>query len=73
MCTINRTSISRGKDTGPIKPWKKGGGRWSTVIYNYSTREIKISRIRIEYMDGTARTIVGRELMNIGLSKDQIK
>lgn len=73
MCTINRTSISRGKDTGPVEPWQEGGGIWSALIYNYSAREIKISRIRIEYIDGTARTIIGKELMNIGLSKDQIK
>lgn len=41
------------QDTGPINQNAKGGGVWGNVIYNYSTRSAKISKVEITYMDGS--------------------
>lgn len=45
----------RGKVTGPINPGSIYGNNtyWTCAWYNYSGKYTKISKIQIEYMDGT--------------------
>ena len=52
-----------GKDTGPVKHGKTGGGYWSCIIYNWTARKLVITGVTIEYMDGT----------ELKISEDEIK
>lgn len=56
-CTIRGTSSVSGKETGPIEPDEDGGGTWDCIIYNYSARFVRLSKITITYMDGTSKTL----------------
>lgn len=51
-CTIRRDYEFAGKDTGPIKPGKKGGGVWECAWYNSTAKLLQIASVHIEYMDG---------------------
>lgn len=54
-----------GKDTGPIKPGKSGGGCWSCIIYNWTAKKLVLSKIDIEYMDGSELNISSGEIKYI--------
>lgn len=54
-----------GKDTGPIKPRKTGGGCWDCIIYNSTARKLIITEVTIEYMDGTELKILENEIKYI--------
>ena len=54
--------IFRGKDTGPIKQGKNGGGCWSCIIYNWTAKKLIITGVTIEYMDGTELNISEKEI-----------
>ena len=54
-----------GKDTGPIKPGKSGGGCWSCIIYNWTAKKLVLSKIDIEYMDGSELSISSGEIKYI--------
>lgn len=59
--TIRRRSAARIFDTGPIAPDASSPpGVWDNVWYNSSIRCLEITRVRIEYMDGTSRTFTSR-------------
>lgn len=57
ICDIKRTSLVRGKDTGPYEPFSLCGGTWGPIIYNYSALYVLITNINITYMDGTSYSI----------------
>ena len=57
--------LFRGKDTGPIKPRKTGGGCWDCIIYNSTARKLIITEVAIEYMDGTELKIQENEIKYI--------
>ena len=57
--------LFRGKDTGPIKPRKTGGGCWDCIIYNSTARKLIITEVAIEYMDGTELKILENEIKYI--------
>lgn len=56
-CDVRRTSICKGRDTGPIRPGESGGGTWECVIYNNTAKTMKLSNITILYMDGSSMSI----------------
>lgn len=62
---IGGRELFRGKDTGPIKPRKTGGGCWDCIIYNSTARKLIITEVAIEYMDGTELKILGNEIKYI--------
>lgn len=59
------TGIYRGKDTGPVKPGHKGGGQWSGVWYGTNIKNVAITRVEIEYMDGTKLECETPEIITI--------
>lgn len=61
-CEIHRTSSFSGKDTGPVDPGKSGGGCWENIIYNYSANSLKVTSVKIVYMDGSSVTISGADI-----------
>lgn len=61
-CDIRNYYSYRGKDTGPIKPGKTGGGTWSCAWYNWTAKKLKLVQIEIEYMDGSTETITESEI-----------
>lgn len=62
---IGGRELFGGKDTGPIKPRKTGGGCWDCIIYNSTARKLIITEVAIEYMDGTELKIQGNEIKYI--------
>ena len=62
---IGGRELFGGKDTGPIKPRKTGGGCWDCIIYNSTARKLIITEVAIEYMDGTELKILGNEIKYI--------
>lgn len=71
-CNIGDYMNFRGKDTGPIKTHRRGGGYWESVIYNYQAKKMLVYEIRIDYMDGSSLKISGDELKLVGLKDSQI-
>lgn len=61
-CTIRRDYEFAGKDTGPIKSGKKGGGVWECAWYNSTAKVLQITSIHIEYMDGETLFINSGEI-----------
>lgn len=62
---IGGRDFFRGKDTGPIKPRKIGGGCWDCIIYNSTAKKLVITEVAIEYMDGTELKITENEMKYI--------
>lgn len=62
---IGGREIFRGKDTGPIKPRKIGGGCWDRIIYNWTAKKLVITEVTIEYMDGTELKVLENEIKYI--------
>lgn len=62
---IGGREIFRGKDTGPIKTRKTGGGCWDCIIYNWTAKKLVITEVTIEYMDGTELKISENEIKYI--------
>lgn len=54
-----------GKDTGPIRPGKTGGGCWDCIIYNWTAKKLVMTSVTIEYMDGTELKISKKEIKYI--------
>jgi hypothetical protein len=66
-CDIRDHSAFRGKDTGPIEQGQSGGsGYWENAWYNHKIKEMVLTGIHIEYMDGTTLQIEGSDLYSIG-------
>ena len=65
MNEIGGEGIIGGKDTGPIKHGKSGGGCWSCIIYNWTAKKLFITEVTIEYMDGTELKISSNEIKYI--------
>ena len=64
-CSIRRESEFTGKVTGPIKPgqWYGGDIIWPCAWYNSTIVKAILTKIKIEYMDGTTCEIDGPDLM----------
>ena len=56
-CEIRGYADFRGRDTGPVNPGKKSGGCWDCAWYNWTAKKLVITKIEIEYMDGSTFTI----------------
>ena len=70
-CTIRDYSEHGGRDTGPIRKGASGGGSWDCVWYNWQAKKLILTKVEIEYMDGSALNIEGDELYLIGKKKDK--
>lgn len=68
--TIRRRSAAQIFETGPIAPNDASAALWSNTWYNYSVTCMEITRVRIEYMDGTARTFSSRSSISNLLRSD---
>ena len=66
-CEIRGNTGFTGKVTGPIKPkkWSGYNSSWSDAWYNNSIRKIDISKITIEYTDGSSERIIGSSVDHI--------
>lgn len=69
-CDIRDYSNFRGKDTGPIKPGRTGGGVWECAWYNWTAKKLVLTAVEIEYMDGSNLRIEGDDLYLIGKKKN---
>lgn len=66
-CDIRNTSVFRGKETGPIEKGNgnKPGYYWECAWYNSTISYAKITKIEIEYMDGTKVDIPNEDIQHI--------
>ena len=64
-CEIRDTYQFSGKDTGPIEAKDYSLGTWECIIYNWSARIMKLSKISIIYMDGSSKTLSAQEIESI--------
>ena len=64
QCTIRNSSTFRGQVTGPIKKnkWNGYGATWSNAWYNYTIKNIKITGVDIDYVDGTSETLYSSDI-----------
>jgi hypothetical protein len=53
---IRRRSSAKLEDTGPIAPMAFTGGNWSNVWYNPTIRCMRVTRVHVDFMDGSKRT-----------------
>ena len=66
-CSIRGYSEHGGQSTGPVEKWQTGGlGYWECMWYNYEAKKLILTRVEIEYMDGSRFTIKGNDLYLIG-------
>ena len=56
---IKRSSLAYLGDTGPMKSMESIGGYWTNVWYNSSINCMVITKVEIEYMDGSKKNYVG--------------
>lgn len=68
-CTIRHQSEFTGKVTGPINPGQRYGENysWQNAWYNNSIVKAKLTKIRIEYMDGTSQNLTGQDVNYVQL------
>lgn len=64
-CTIRNSYSFSGKDTGPYPEKAIGGGEWDCIIYNWSAKEMRLSKITINYMDGSSASLSAKDIANI--------
>ena len=64
-CTIRNTYSFAGKDTGPYADKAIGGGEWDCIIYNWSAKEMRLTKITINYMDGTTVSLSAKDISSI--------
>jgi len=63
VCSIKQKTSTSLQLTGPIEHGKGGSGivagesRWSNVWYNWDIRRMKITKIDIEFIDGSKSTL----------------
>lgn len=50
------------KGTGPFDQDKGGFLSWGQVWYNHSITEVKLTKVEIEYMDGSSKVVDGSEI-----------
>lgn len=61
-CSIKNCSEFGLKCTGPVAPNRSHNFIGENLWYNYSITSVKVSRVEIQYMDGTEETIQGSNL-----------
>lgn len=64
-CSIRGTYFFSGKCTGPYAPSDYCEANWDTIIYNWSAKEIKFSKITVMYMDGTSVSLSAKDILSI--------
>lgn len=62
-CSARQRYDFSGQETGPIESGAVGGGMWDCVVYNFSARSMRLSRIDIEYMDGSVARVPGADVV----------
>ncbi len=60
-CDIKKCSEYGLQCTGPVSPNHKKSFFGENMWYNYSIKSVKVSRVEIQYMDGTEETIQGSD------------
>lgn len=60
--TVSGKAEEKLKGTGPYEPKKRSIVRWGQVWYNHSIASVKITKIEIEYMDGSKKEIDANEI-----------
>jgi hypothetical protein len=63
-CTIKNISEYNGKVTGPISPgqWEGEDNYWECAWYNTTIVKAKLTKINIDYMDGSSEELTGQNL-----------
>ena len=63
-CTIRHQSEFTGKVTGPIDPgqWYGENYSWQNAWYNNTIVKAKLTKIQIDYMDGTSEKLSGEDI-----------
>lgn len=61
-CRVRGRAEARARDTGPLQQGKVNRGIWDNLWYNSSITSVKITKIEIEYMDGTKKEVDGSEV-----------
>lgn len=63
-CTIRHQSEFTGKVTGPINPdqWNGESRYWDNAWYNNTIVKAKLTKIQIDYMDGTSEKLSGQDI-----------
>lgn len=65
-CSITGKSEDGGKFTGPLEPNQITDGiHLENLWYNNSIRSVKITKVYIQYMDGTEETVLGSQVTQI--------
>jgi hypothetical protein len=63
--SYSRSSTSILKETGPFKTDTSDGGTWSAILYNYSTKCVRITKVRITYMNDKVKNYTGSGLAKL--------
>lgn len=63
--SISGNSTRRLNYTGPLQTDRTDNAYWDAVLYNYSTACIKITRVKITFMDGSVKNYSGSNLDKI--------
>lgn len=63
-CDIKRTTTAQLEYTGPLESGESARGSWGHVFYNYSAEYIKITEIKIQYMDNSVVTLPSKFYRN---------
>ena len=65
-CSITRQSESGVQFTGPLAQNQVATGKlWSNAWYNHSISKVVLTKVIVQYMDGTTETIPGSQITNI--------
>lgn len=70
-CTVRGYSLQKGEATGPIKKGASRKSHWDCIWYNWQAEKLILTKIEIEYMDGSTLEIEGDELYLIGKKKEK--
>lgn len=70
-CEVRHKKNFSGQHTGPVKRGQKGGGCWGCAWYNWTAKKLIITKVKIEYMDGTFLIIDSPDLHLIGINNPE--
>lgn len=61
-CQVTGEYERMGRDTGPVKTGRRGGGRYQCAWYNNTAKKLKITAIKVYYMDGSGVSLFGDDI-----------
>ena len=68
---IKRSSLANLGDTGPMKSMDSIGGVWKNVWYNSTINCMVITKVEIEYMDGSRKNYIGPSRVRSVISSEK--